>query len=459
VLEAASITLQRGSLQKTVPSGVECPNTKLGSESVAPMTKQTFYGWKIVWAILVQLTFTSGLSFYNHAIYLNALAAQPNFDVQSASAAVSIFFLSGGFAGLYVAKLVQEYDPRLSITLGALIASLSLCALPFVANLVQLFAVYVVFGVGFAASALIPATTLVTRWFQRRRAVALSLASTGLSLGGVLLTPFSAFVVDTLGFRQAMPLLASLFVLGVIPVALIWLRPDPESMGLLPDGDSPEQRQNNSKMKLAPDIAKTAENGLTFKQACRKRFFWGTSLAYVFTMLAQVGGIAHQYGLAREQLDDAQTALVVAILPVASIVGRLIGGWVVERGSIKVFTGCMMLLQAGSLSMLAGGFSIVTLCLGLFLFGTSVGNLLMLQPLILAEAFGAREYARIFSVSNLLSSMGTAIGPALLGFVYVASDNRYMTSYVVASAAGFAGLMLFVSGGRLAQDESSLEEK
>ncbi len=49
------------------------------------MTKQNFYGWKIVWAILVQLTFTSGLSFYNHAIYLNALAAQPSFDVQSDS--------------------------------------------------------------------------------------------------------------------------------------------------------------------------------------------------------------------------------------------------------------------------------------------------------------------------------------------------------------------------------------
>ena len=243
------------------------------------MTRQTFYGWKIVWAILVQLTFTSGLSFYNHAIYLNALAAQPNFDVQLASTAVSIFFLSGGFTGLYVAKLVQDYDPRVSITLGAVMASLSLCALPFVANLVQLFAVYVVFGAGFAASALIPATTLVTRWFRRRRAVALSVASTGLSLGGVVLTPLSAYMIDTLGFRLAMPLLALLFVMGVVPVALIWLRPDPESMGLLPDGDSPVQGEQSSEPKPTADSAIAAEHGFTFQQARRKRFFWGTSLA------------------------------------------------------------------------------------------------------------------------------------------------------------------------------------
>ena len=61
-----------------------------------------FYGWKIVFAILAQLTITSGLSFYNHAIYLTELAANPNFDVQTASFAVSLFFLSGGITGLWV---------------------------------------------------------------------------------------------------------------------------------------------------------------------------------------------------------------------------------------------------------------------------------------------------------------------------------------------------------------------
>ena len=162
-------------------------------------------------------------------------------------------------------------------------ASLSLCALPFIGNLVQLFAVYVVFGAGFAASALIPATTLVTRWFRRRRAVALSVASTGLSLGGVVLTPLSALMIDTLGFRLAMPLLALLFVVGVIPVALIWLRPDPESMGLLPDGDSTMKNDDDSEQKPAVESARASEQGFTFQQARRRRFFggpaWPTSLS------------------------------------------------------------------------------------------------------------------------------------------------------------------------------------
>ena len=148
-----------------------------------------YYGWKIVIAIMAQLTFSSGLSFYNHAIYLNALAANPNFDVQTASFAVSIFFLSGGITGLWVAKWVQDYDPRICISAGAIISGVALSSLAFVQQVWQLYIAFIFFGIGFSASSLIPATTLVTRWFRRRRAMALSIASTGLSLGGVAADP------------------------------------------------------------------------------------------------------------------------------------------------------------------------------------------------------------------------------------------------------------------------------
>ncbi len=412
--------------------------------SKAPM----FYGWKIVIAILVQLTFNSGLSFYNHAIYLNALAENGSFDVQTASSAVSVFFLSAGLTGLLVARWVRDYDPRISITVGSVLAGLAMAALPRIETLWQLYAVYIVFGMGFSASGLIPATTLVTRWFQRRRAMALSIASTGLSLGGVVLTPLSVLLVDRFGFDTAAPLLGLIFVIGVVPITGYLLRPEPAAMGLSVDGDAaaPEEDSDGDN-----ETTPVHEVGISFSDALHGRFFWAVSFAYVFLMMAQVGGIAHQYGLAREQLTEAETAIAVAILPVASIIGRLIGGWLVDRMSIRVFAIGMMILQAVSLSLLAGGFSVITLCIGLFLFGSSVGNLLMLQPLLIAEAFGVRDYARIFSVSNLMTSFGTSIGPALLGVAYAASDSLYAVPYFVAAGAGLFGLCLFLTGGSLEQ--------
>ena len=406
---------------------------------------QVYYGWKIVAAIFVLLTFTSGLSFYNHAIYLNALAAQPSFTVGIASMSVSIFFLTGGVTGLFVARWVEVYDPRISITAGAVMSFISLSVIAYVETTLQLFLVYGLFGAGFSASSLIPATTLVTRWFKKRRAMALSIASTGLSLGGVILTPLSILMVDSLGFKVAAPLIGIIYLLGVIPVSWIFLRASPESLGLLPDGEKVERYSKDNHL-IGID---SESDGLSFREALRGRFFWALSLAYIFLMAAQVGGIAHQYGLVREQLSEAETAIAVAILPVFSIIGRLIGGWIVEQISIRKFAIVMMFLQAFSLSLLSLGYSVVTLCIGLAIFGASVGNLLMLQPLLIAEAFGVRAYAKIFSLSNLMSSCGTAMGPAVLGVIYAASSNFYQLPYTAAAMSGAIGLSLFIFGGKI----------
>lgn len=424
---------------------------------------QIYYGWRIVAAILFILTFSSGLGFYNHAIYLNALATQPAFDVQSASFAVSIFFLSGGISGLFIAKMVHEYDVRVCITVGAVIAWLALSVLALVTTLWQLFVVYTFLGIGYAASGLIPATTLVTRWFEQKRARALSIASTGLSLGGVVLTPLCVLIVDTFGFAVASPIIGAMYLLGVVPATWLWLRPSPEYMGMVAAGNNPRTTVSTPEVPVAENASEIPLNkpdtsfkneGLTFKQARKVRFFWCVSFAYVFLMLAQVGGIAHQFGLARELLTESQTALAVAILPIASIIGRLLGGWIVDQMSIRVFAIGMMILQAVSLTLLAGGFNVASLCAGLAIFGATVGNLLMLQPLIIAEAFGVRDYPRIFSVSNLMTSWGTAAGPALLGVVYAGTGNQYSTPYLIAAGAGLLGLLIFLAGGKMTPVQS-----
>lgn len=408
---------------------------------------ESFHGWKLVTAILVLLTFSSGLSFYNHTVILNALAERPGFTVESASLAVSLFFIAAGFTGLLVARMLERFDPRWCLTAGALASAAALASLSWVDNLWHLYAVYILFGAGFAASSLIPATTLVSRWFSQRRAMALSVASTGLSLGGVLVTPLCAALVDHMGLVSAAPMMGLLYLLGVIPVSWMWVRSDPESMGQRPDGAA---RPLDAEGKASP----LHIDGVAFQDARRGRLFWCLSTAYVFLMMAQVGGIAHQLGLAREQLSESQTTLALAVLPVASIVGRLVGGWMLDHTGIRKFAITMMVVQIGSLSLLSAGFTPLTLVAGLALFGVSVGNLLMLHPLLIATAFGLKAYARIFSLSNLMSSWGTACGPALLGLMYGISGGHYSLSYAAAAVCGLVGLGLFLAGGPIRKPDA-----
>ena len=87
----------------------------------------------------------------------------------------------------------------------------------------------------------------------------------------------------------------------------------------------------------------------------------------------------------------------------------------------------------------------MTIFPSIILFGATVGNILMLQPLLIAERFGVLDYPRIFSRDQFFCIVGTAGGPLLLGWLY---DNAggYETSYLVAAACSLTGSLVLASG-------------
>jgi|TARA_B100000315_G_scaffold260434_1_gene321827 MFS family permease len=402
-----------------------------------PRAARIFYGWRIVAAIFVILTFCSGLGFYNHTVMLQALSAERQFPITVTSTAVSLFFITAGVSGLLVARFIEWFDIRITLVCGGIVAGLSLAAIGRVGSVFELYAVYIVFGIGFSASGLLPGTTLVTRWFEKRRAVALAIASTGLSVGGVLITPLSAELIGSVGISKATPWLGAAYILGTVPVCILLVRAFPEDLGIGMDGEDEPSMQGY-------------QQGLSFRVAMTNRFFWGMALSYIFVMLAQVGGIAHQFGLLSEQLSARQAGMALAVLPIFSVIGRLSGGWIVDRISIRGFTSVMMLAQCLALLMLGLGNSPWMLLAGLACFGVTVGNLLMLQPLLIAEAFGLLHYPRIYSVSNLLTTVGVATGPAAMGWIY-AVESTYRWPYAAASAVGLLSLLIFICAGPVEQ--------
>ncbi|MEL6983307.1 MAG: MFS transporter, partial [Actinomycetota bacterium] len=78
-------------------------------------------------------------------------------------------------------------------------------------------------------------------------------------------------------------------------------------------------------------------------------------------------------------------------------------------------------------------------------FGISIGNLLMLQPLLLAEGFGVKNYGRIYSFNQLFGTIGVAGGPLALGVLRDLYD--YEIAFFVAAGASFAGFVFMVLAG------------
>ncbi len=376
--------------------------------------------------MLVIQTISSGLGFYNMSVYMSFFVKEFGFSLDLVSISVSLFFVSGGIAGLFVARILALWDVRVVMILGAFLSGSALLMIGYATSLAELYIFFTLFGIGNTGVSIVVATTLITQWFPgANRSVALSISSTGLSLGGVLLTPYTAYLLDSRGIAETMPLLGLLFFVLITPVVLLSIRPA------------------NTSDKMAGGLSFDDDDD--YLAAIKSRFFICITVGYVLIMGAQVGGISHLYNRIDSIGGLSLATVCVQALTVASICGRLAGGWLLTRISIKPFLFCNLMIQFAGLTLIGVVDAPIFVVLASVLFGISVGNLLMLQPLWLAEAFSVSVYPRAFALSNAFSVLGVAFGPFLLGLIYV--NSGYSHAYFFASVISLVALVIIILGG------------
>lgn len=406
------------------------------------MPKATFPGWRVVAGCFLVLATNCGLGFYGLAVYLNAFSKEKGWNIASISFAGTVYFIVAGFASVFVARLISKVDVRWVVTAGAVIGGASLASFGMVRSVWQLYVAYSFFALGFAGAGLVPVTTVVTRWFSRRRSVALSVASSGLSVGGILLTPLAKWIIDRYGIAAAAPWLGVAFVLGIVPFVWWLMLPEPAQYGWAPDGDAAPPRADETEL----DPAATGVVGESMNSAIRSRYFILLTIGYILALGSQVGAIQHLVKLAEERTGASAAALATLVLALVSVIARLLGGWLAEVVPMNKLTTAVAASQGVSLILLAFAQGTGSLFIAIAVFGATVGNLLMLQPLLLAARFGVRDYARIYSRAMMYVIIGNAGGPYLLGWLRDAAGS-YQTAYVVAGVLSIGGAFFIAAAG------------
>jgi MFS family permease len=397
----------------------------------------TRYAWRLAAALTFVLTLGSGFVFYNLSVYLNVLSIQHGFSVASMSGAITVMFLVGAPVGIVVGRLIQRHDLRIIMTFGAVLGGLALVALGRVQSLWQVYLAYVAMGVGYTCVSLLPVTTLITRWFDdKRRPVAMSVTTTGLSLGGVVFTPLTVLAIAAWSFESAMLVIGVVFSLCILPV--IWLSVRPWPAGTAHPG----------RTDPGDDAA--------YRGIARSRFFIGVTITYLVNMAAQVGGITHLFNRSAELVERLDASLAVSILGMASIAGRLAGGWLVSRLPMRSFMFGNLIGQTAGLLVIALADSRGALWFGAGLFGVSIGNLLMLHPLLLAQVYSVRYFPRLYALSQSFTTLGLASGPLLLGWVRDASG--YGLAFLIAAAGSMLAMLVLLGSGPAPRDDQASDD-
>jgi len=182
-----------------------------------------YAGWRVVFACFLAAVFCWGFGLYGHGVYLAELHRLHGWSTSLISAATTAFYLLTATLVVFISDAIARLGPRRVILTGACCFGAAVALLAVIAELWQLYLVYLLMAVGAASMHVGSISNVVGLWFDRRRGLALSLALNGASSGGILVTPVLVPAIARYGFAEAMLGSALVMAAVLLPVVALWI--------------------------------------------------------------------------------------------------------------------------------------------------------------------------------------------------------------------------------------------
>ncbi len=414
-----------------------------------------YYGWVVVGSMFLVQAIGHG-PYYSFSVFFVALLEEFGWGRAPAAGAFSLFVVIIGIGGLGTGALVDRFGPNRVVAAGAVLLSAGLAASSRMAELWQFYLYFGVLGaLGTGLAGWVPCVTVVSNWFQVRRGLAIGIASAGMGLGIVVMVPFSQYLIESYGWRNAYLVLAGICLLGLLPQAGV-LVGRPENLGMKPDGRSdPSPAGPPAAVQHARDLvvdAGWASFPWTLGSAVRTPRFWllggNTFLSVLTNQMLWVHQAAY---LVDNGYERMLAASVVGAAGFLSMPGKILWGMAGDRlGREVTFTiGVCVVLVAIVVLVLIGIFPGLWLVV-LFAVSFAAGYAVVAPtaPSAAADIFAGRSFGAIFGALGIFTGLGSALGAWLAGYVFD-TTGTYLAAFGAAAACSITGtLLLWIAAPR-----------
>ncbi len=346
---------------------------------------------------------------YSFTTFLDAMATE--FGAGNGATALlfglTIFFLF--VLGLPAGRASDRWGPRPVVLVGCVVMVAGLLSTSIVD---RIWLGYVTYGFGIGvgtACCYVPLVSQVSAWFDRRRAMAIGVAVSGIGVGTLLGPPLAASLIEANGWRWTYRFFAAVALVGLLGAAAL--------------------------VRRAPATVSTGP--LTLASLAASPVFRSMYLAGLLMTLALFVPFVFLAPYAEERgVSSGAAAALLSFLGVGSLVGRLALGALVGRvGLLRLYQGCFAVLGGSFLIWLVGGSSYAALATFAFVLGTSYGGYVALSPAAAAELFGLSGLGSVLGALYTAGGIGGLAGPPLAGWL-IDTTGGYTASIVTALVLG-----------------------
>jgi MFS family permease len=361
-------------------------------------TSLRYAGWRVVLACFLMAQFLFAFGLYGQSLYLTELHRLNGWPIALISGAGTLSLVICNMLATFTNEFLVWFGgpKRLSLAgLAGLAASTILLATA--TTPLQLYVAFALMSLGWIGMGTVVMATVLSKWFVQRRGLALSLAFTGASFGGAVLTPLLVLLADRVGFATAMLTSTAVMAAILVPVILAWI-------GSPPAADSLAQSQTAS------------ASGATSRAALARRpAFWSIAIPFSLALVAQIGFIVHLLAIVEPKIGRAGAGLAISLMSFMAIAGRLGLGAIVDRFNPRLVAAASVASQGLALLIVMQANSMPIVLMACAIFGCSAGNLITLPPLIISREFNDRDFVVVLGLANAISGTLGALGPGLLG--------------------------------------------
>ncbi|MDX2236863.1 MAG: MFS transporter [Hyphomonadaceae bacterium] len=372
----------------------------------------------------------SPLPFYTLAVFARPLAQEFGWDFGQIMFSLTIMTLAVFLMGPVVGIAADRFGAR-RVAIGSVVLfSLTFAGFALTNGSLPLFyANWAIMAALGAGTLPITWTRGVNSFFVANRGLALGLSLMATGLCGFVAPRLAEFLIQTQGWRVAYLAIAALPLLIALPIALLFFR---------------EAGRDGVAAIAAPQYGKT------LREAVVDWRFWVLGVAFVPISLALGGPVPNMVAIMESKQFDRETAVgLLSFVGLSVIVGRVAGGWLIDRLWAPGVAFVMLSLPAISLLLLSQMDTLpYWLALSsVILIGVALGVEYDFMAYMVVRYFGMRAYAGIYGSLYGFFAMGAGFGPAVFGAVF-AHQGTYDPVLLIAAVLTLIGSALLLTLGK-----------
>jgi len=382
-----------------------------------------FYGWVVVATFGITGTAIWGIRF-SFGVFFKSLESEFALSRAATSAIFSTLMVLGGIFTILGGWALDRFGPRVVFLLMGIFTGLSLLLTGQTSALWQIFFTYSLLLAMGTSAIYVTVMSTVSRWFEKKRGLALGIASIGAGMGPLVMAPFATYLISTFDWRTAFIIMGAIAWVVVLPLSWI-LKRDPQEVGLLPDG---EEFSAGTVLEQPPVIA---ADYLSPWQALRTRSFWlvvGIFFLYavnIFIILTHL--VPHITDLG---FSGVEAATVISVAGGATLAGRVLFGMASDRLGKKEAAVVGTLLHVIALLWLLWSREMWMFYLFAIVFGLAWGGTGPVMAVIIGETFGLGRMGVILGILDAGFNTGAAVGPVIGGVIFDLKQSYFLAFWL-----------------------------